>query len=91
MSDTSTPSDISTPSDTTDAGDTTAPIAVRINGEAHEIPPMLTVADLIVHLGKDPRLLAVEKNQELVPRKVHAGTAVEAGDQIEIVTLVGGG
>ena len=66
-------------------------ITLHINGESHTVPAQLTVEGLIEHLGKDPRLLAVERNRELVPRKQHADTVVDAGDRIEIVTLVGGG
>jgi sulfur carrier protein len=38
-----------------------------------------------------PRLVAVERNRDLVPRAQHAACALEAGDRVEIVTLVGGG
>jgi thiazole synthase len=42
-------------------------------------------------LKHDPKRLAVELNQELVPRQQHAHTVLKDGDQVEIVTLVGGG
>jgi sulfur carrier protein len=38
-----------------------------------------------------PRYLAVERNFELVPRGNHAECVLHEGDQLEIVTLVGGG
>ena len=69
----------------------TETVAVTINGDSHTVPAGCSIADLLVHLRKDPRLLAVEQNQQLVSRKVHAETSVAAGDHIEIVTLVGGG
>jgi sulfur carrier protein len=38
-----------------------------------------------------PNYLAVEVNAEVVPREEHAFRVVQAGDQLEVVTLVGGG
>jgi thiamine biosynthesis protein ThiS len=38
-----------------------------------------------------PRNVAVERNRALVPRAQHAACVLETGDQLEIVTLVGGG
>ncbi len=65
-------------------------IRVIINGEEREIAAT-TVALLLAELQMQPRLVAVERNRDLVPRAQHAGCPVEAGDRIEIVTLVGGG
>ncbi|MHC4079541.1 MAG: sulfur carrier protein ThiS [Planctomycetota bacterium] len=33
----------------------------------------------------------MERNRKIVPKARHGDTPVEAGDQLEIVTLVGGG
>jgi sulfur carrier protein len=46
---------------------------------------------LITELGLDPRKVAVERNLEIVPRSLHADTALADGDRIEIVQFVGGG
>jgi thiazole synthase len=70
-------------------GRTTVP--VRLNGEARELPAGLTVAGLVALLELTPERVAVERNRALVPRAAHAGTAVEPGDELEVVTLVGGG
>ncbi len=37
------------------------------------------------------QLVAVEVNLEIVPHEQHATHEVQAGDTIEVVTLVGGG
>jgi sulfur carrier protein len=63
---------------------------ITINGEEREIAAR-GVAALIAELGLDPRKVAVEKNLEIVPRSLHAGTAIADGDRIEIVQFVGGG
>ena len=62
-----------------------------INGESRVIEPGATIAGLLGQLGIEPRLVAVERNEQLVPRRRHAETLLESGDRIEIVTLVGGG
>lgn len=64
---------------------------VTINGTAQTLDEGLTIAQLLVQLGKNPKFLAVERNYELVPRTKHAESPIGEGDTIEIVTLVGGG
>ncbi|WP_240046931.1 sulfur carrier protein ThiS [Paracraurococcus ruber] len=72
-------------------GATTSIITVTVNGEAREIPAPATVADLLALIGLDTRKVAVERNLEIVPRSTYAATALEAGDQLEIVHFIGGG
>ena len=64
---------------------------ITINGEPRDVRDWVTVAELLVDLGKNPRFLAIERNQLLVPRTTHANCMLKPGDRIEIVTLVGGG
>ena len=62
-----------------------------INGEAHELPPEITVTELLDRFDIDGRHTAVERNRQLVPRGAFSETRLEEGDLLEIVTLVGGG
>jgi thiazole synthase len=64
---------------------------LTINGEARDFPESLTVARLLEHLGYDRRRVAVEVNREIVPAVNHGEHALQTGDRIEVVTLVGGG
>jgi len=64
---------------------------VRLNGEEREVAPSLTVAELVEELQLSPRQVAVEVNRELVPRAQREATRLAEGDEIEVVTLVGGG
>ena len=66
-------------------------IQIEVNGEARAIPPGTTVARLVESLGLRPELVAVERNQRLVPRAERSATELAPGDRIELVTLVGGG
>jgi thiazole synthase len=64
---------------------------LTVNGEPRSLPSPLTVAELLRTLGKDAKPVAVEVNHDLVPRARHAEHLLQAGDQVEIVTIVGGG
>ncbi|WP_163559233.1 sulfur carrier protein ThiS [Halomonas sp. NO4] len=64
---------------------------IQLNGEARDLSGELTVAQLIDELGLAGRRIAVERNEEIVPRSEHAATALAEGDQIEIVHAIGGG
>jgi thiamine biosynthesis protein ThiS len=66
-------------------------LRITVNGNQQELPPGTTIAALLEKLGLQPKYVAVERNRELVPRQQHAGCLIEAGDEMEIVTLVGGG
>lgn len=64
---------------------------ITFNGEAREIAPQTSVATLLSQLEMIPRYVAVEVNLQLVPRSKHAEHILNDGDQLEVVTLVGGG
>ena len=63
---------------------------IEVNGEAREVAAT-TILGLVEELGLDPLKVAVERNLEIVPRSLHAGTALADGDRIELVQFVGGG
>lgn len=65
--------------------------AIFLNGEPREVDDGTTVAGLLQTLQLDPRYLAVELNRAVVSRTRHAEIALQPGDTVEIVTLVGGG
>ena len=64
---------------------------VTVNGSATDVSPGETVASLLTRLDLYRRPVAVELNEELVPREKHATVSLHAGDKVEVVTLVGGG
>lgn len=64
---------------------------ITVNGEEKALEPGTTVRQLIQSLGLDQRPVAVEVNRELVPKALHEQTALQDGDHVEMVTLVGGG
>lgn len=64
---------------------------IVLNGEPQTVADGRTVADLLQQLGLDPRQVAVERNRDIVPRAEHGRTVLAEGDQLEVVTFVGGG
>lgn len=66
-------------------------INLRVNGEHRRVRDGMTLADLARELGLVPEKVAVERNLEVVPRSTLEEVALVDGDEIEIVTFVGGG
>lgn len=64
---------------------------VTINGKTEALADGITVATLLAQLDLAPIRVAVEVNEDLVPRTTFTDTVVRDGDRIEIVTFVGGG
>ena len=64
---------------------------VMINGEWQEKDAPLTLAKLLQDLSLKPRRVAIELNKRIVPRANYAATELSDNDEIEIVSLVGGG
>jgi sulfur carrier protein len=64
---------------------------IQINGESRELTGSLSVRQLLdlLNIGSVP--VAVERNEQIVPRAEHTTTLLEDGDRIEIVQFVGGG
>jgi sulfur carrier protein len=68
----------------------TPTIRIQLNGKELAIGAPATVATLIA--ARQPRPpFAVEVNAQLVRRPTYDKTELRDGDQVEIVTLVGGG
>ena len=64
---------------------------IIVNGTPRELLRPLSIVELLERLEIPQRGVAVEVNLQLVPRARHAEHLVADGDQLEIVTLVGGG
>ncbi|MDX2019806.1 MAG: sulfur carrier protein ThiS [Deltaproteobacteria bacterium] len=66
-------------------------LRLTVNGAPETAPLGATVADLLVRMGIDPSRVAIERNEDVVPRKTWAETPLHEGDRVEIVAFVGGG
>jgi sulfur carrier protein len=66
-------------------------MTIVVNGQDREVAEALTLRDLLAQLNMAPEKVAVELNRRLVRTERYSTTVLKAGDQIEIVTFVGGG
>jgi sulfur carrier protein len=65
-------------------------MVVKVNGEAREVREGETVRALIGRYNLSPEKVAVELNRRLL-RGERYDTGLKEGDEVEIVTFVGGG
>lgn len=64
---------------------------ITVNGEPRRVEVALTVAELLAQMGVAGKRIAVEVNREIVPRSLHATTALKERDRVEVVNAIGGG
>jgi sulfur carrier protein len=62
-----------------------------VNGDPRDLPAGATVASLVEMLALSGGRIAVEVNEELVPRSTYAEHVLNEGDRVEIVHAIGGG
>ena len=66
-------------------------VRISVNGEIRAFAPETRVADLLASLGVSTPRVAVEYNREILPRGNYEATVLREGDELEVVTFVGGG
>ncbi|WP_150306052.1 sulfur carrier protein ThiS [Pseudomonas saliphila] len=64
---------------------------ILLNGELLSLPGPATVYQLLQARELDGRRLAVELNEEILPRSQHKNHQLQPGDRVEIVHAIGGG
>ena len=66
-------------------------VKIELNGEAREVREGMTLEGLLGELGLKEPMVATEVNLEIVVRTARAGRVLREGDQVEVVSFVGGG
>lgn len=66
-------------------------MTITLNGESTEVPDGATVADLLVQLVLSPDRLAVIVNSAVIRKCSHGEKVLAPGDQVDFITMVGGG
>ncbi len=66
-------------------------IVLRVNGEERTAPGGVTLDQVLVALGYQPRLVVVEFNGSILSRQNWPSQPVVESDVLEVVTIVGGG
>jgi len=63
---------------------------IKLNGEPREIEAA-TLGQLVSGHQLNPEAIVIELNGAIAPKEAWGATPLNAGDQVEIVTFVGGG
>ena len=64
---------------------------IYLNGTPYTIEATTSLVDLLTQLGLMEKRLALELNQEIIPRSLHASTYLNEGDVIEVIHAIAGG
>lgn len=64
---------------------------ISINGKNYSIKSSLTIFSLLLYLGFKLNLVVIDYNGTILPREFWSLTLLEKNDQIEILTIAGGG
>ncbi len=64
---------------------------ILLNGEPQTLLNATTILQLLQARGLDVQRVAVELNEEVIPRSQHATHQLCAHDRVEIVHAIGGG
>ncbi|MCD8149490.1 MAG: sulfur carrier protein ThiS [Clostridiales bacterium] len=63
---------------------------IKINGTVYDAANQ-TLREYLTAAGYDEKRVAVERNGAIVPKADYADTILADGDEIEVVSFVGGG
>ncbi|PCI45587.1 MAG: thiamine biosynthesis protein ThiS [Proteobacteria bacterium] len=63
---------------------------IQLNGENTQVTAT-NLTDLVAELGLEQRMIAIERNMEVVPKSEYTATVLEKDDRIELVHMIGGG
>lgn len=63
---------------------------VKINGQELDVAGT-TVLEYVTNAGYNTARIAVEINDDIVPKAVYENTILNDGDKVEVVSFVGGG
>lgn len=64
---------------------------MRVNGKETELKSSITLAEFLAAHNYRAELVAVERNGQIVPRTEFGAVVLQDGDELEIVSFVGGG
>ena len=65
-------------------------IQIIVNGEPRSVGADSTAAELVAELGLEGRRIAMEVNEEILPRSRFAEYRFSPGDRVEVVQAIGG-
>lgn len=64
---------------------------MTVNGNLISLEKPMTVSEYLERKNYNPKRVAIELNQEILPKSKYQTTMLTEADTLEIVTFVGGG
>ena len=64
---------------------------IFVNGESRQVQESYSLLQLLEEMDLTEKRVALEINEEIVPKSRHADYLISAGDKVEIVIAIGGG
>ena len=64
---------------------------ITVNGKQIRLTSEMSVADHLEQNNYKVNRIAVEMNEEILPKYSYSDTMLKDGDRLEVVTFVGGG
>ena len=64
---------------------------ITVNGKQIQLASEMSVADYLEQNNYQIKRIAVELNEEILPKYSYSDTKLKDGDRLEVVTFVGGG
>lgn len=64
---------------------------ITVNGKQIQLTSEMSVADYLEQNNYKVNRIAVEMNEEILPKYSYSDTMLKDGDRLEVVTFVGGG
>lgn len=64
---------------------------ITVNGKQIQLASEMSVADYLEQNNYQIKRIAVELNEEILPKYRYSDTMLKDGDRLEVVTFVGGG
>ncbi|MEK6746381.1 MAG: sulfur carrier protein ThiS [Pseudomonadota bacterium] len=64
---------------------------ITLNGKPYTLKNQVNLSELSEILKLEATQVAIERNREIIPRSLYGQTMLEEGDELEIVTFIGGG
>ncbi|MFK7795170.1 MAG: sulfur carrier protein ThiS [Gammaproteobacteria bacterium] len=64
---------------------------IVLNGQIIQVVDQCSITKMLETLALKNQRVAVEVNQEVIPRAQHNSFALSSGDKVEVIQAVGGG
>ena len=64
---------------------------ITVNGKQIQLTSEMSVADYLEQNNYQINRIAVEMNEDILPKYSYSETMLKDGDRLEVVTFVGGG